>query len=557
MTGFLMVAILLFVVGYLGKLGMDAVSERADIMIAYNVQDIQELHLLKEGLLNVRSEVQKAVLYADKEKTKGAMESIENYQTVNQGYIDSYSGRIETEDERKTWEEFLADMDDYRNARSKVLNLALEGNYVEAENGMDEVTSIREEMFASLDELIADNEMMLEDQNNRMDRLSRNTAIFMYIVIGLGFALSIFIGFMLSFNISKSVKMGLKFAEALGQGDLTVSLENKSQDELGKLIDALSKAQANMKEIINGISLSTSEVSSASEELSATIEEINSTFETINSNTAAIADGVLEIRAASEELTATVEEVNSGVSQLASNSSIGSEKSVQIKSRAIKIKENGSESKVLAEQLYDEKQAKIVDAIEKGKVVDEIVNIAGLISGIATQTNLLALNASIEAARAGEHGRGFSVVATEIGSLSEQSARYVKEIQTTVSNVQDAFSNLAENAKDVLEFVDKRVRSDYELLVETGNSYENDAIYVSDISEDTASMSQELNAATEEISSVMQSIAGNIEDTSISFANIKENMNETTIAMEQIAKAAEDQAMVAETLSTLVAKFKI
>ena len=118
MTGFLMVAILLFVVGYLGKLGMDAVSERADIMIAYNVQDIQELHLLKEGLLNVRSEVQKAVLYADKEKTKGAMESIENYQTVNQGYIDSYSGRIETEDERKTWEEFLADMDDYRNARS-------------------------------------------------------------------------------------------------------------------------------------------------------------------------------------------------------------------------------------------------------------------------------------------------------------------------------------------------------------------------------------------------------------------------------------------------------
>ena len=54
-----------------------------------------------------------------------------------------------------------------------------------------------------------------------------------------------------------------------------------------------------------------------------------------------------------------------------------------------------------------------------------------------------------------------------------------------------------------------------------------------------------------------QTIAGNIEDTSISFANIKVNMNETTIAMEQIDKAAEDQAMVAETLSTLVAKFKI
>ena len=557
MMGFTFVALLLFVVGYVGKLGMNAVSERSDSMMANNVQDIQDLHLMKEALLNIRSEVQKAVLYADKEKTKKAIESIDDYQAENQEYIDSYSVRIETDDERKIWEEILSDMDDYREARNNVLNLALEGNYVEAEKGMDEVTAIRDIMFTSLDKLIADNESILEQENVKMDRLSSATEVFMYIVIGIGFILSLFIGFMLSLSISKSVKKGLEFAKALGDGDLTFTIENKSQDELGKLIEALGQAQLNMKEIIHGIAMSTSEVSSASEELSATIEEINSTFETINSNTSAIADGVMDIRAASEELTATVEEVNSGVSQLASNSSVGSEKSVQIKGRAIKIKENGNESKVLAEHLYDEKQAKIVDAIEKGKVVDEIVNIAGLISGIATQTNLLALNASIEAARAGEHGRGFSVVATEIGSLAEQSARYVKEIQVTVSNVQNAFSNLAENAKDVLEFVDKRVRSDYELLVETGNSYEEDAIYVSNLSEDTASMSQELNAATEEISSVMQSIAGNIEDTSISFANIKENMSETTTAMEQIAKAAEDQAMVAETLSTLVAKFKI
>jgi methyl-accepting chemotaxis protein len=349
----------------------------------------------------------------------------------------------------------------------------------------------------------------------------------------------------------------LKFAKALGEGDLTVSFDNKSRDELGKLVEALRDAQTNMKEIIQGIAMQTAEVSSASEELSATIEEINSTFETINSNTATIADGVMDIRAASEELSATVEEVNSGVSQLASNSSVGSGKAVDIKARAMKIKENGNESKILAEKIYDEKHAKITEAIEQGKVVDEISKVAGLINGIAAQTNLLALNASIEAARAGEHGRGFSVVATEIGSLAEQSARYVKEITQTVMNVQNAFNNLAENSKDVLEFVDKRVRSDYELLVETGNSYENDASYVSGFSEDTAAMSEELSAATEEITSVIQTIAGNIEDTSVSFENIKSNMNETTIAMEQIARAAEEQAVVAETLNSLVAKFKI
>lgn len=211
----------------------------------------------------------------------------------------------------------------------------------------------------------------------------------------------------------------------------------------------------------------------------------------------------------------------------------------------------------MAERISVEKQHNIFDAIEKGKVVDEIAKIAELISGIAGQTNLLALNASIEAARAGEHGKGFAVVASEIGTLADQSAVYVKEITEVVRSVKNAFENLADNSRDILEFVDGRVRKDYELLVDTGSNYEKDAVYVSGFSEDTAAMAEELNASTEEISGVIQTISANIEDTSLSFEEISKNMNETTIAMNQIANAAENQAMVAEKLSSLVAKFKV
>jgi methyl-accepting chemotaxis protein len=105
--------------------------------------------------------------------------------------------------------------------------------------------------------------------------------------------------------------------------------------------------------------------------------------------------------------------------------------------------------------------------------------------------------------------------------------------------------------------VDTRVRGDYDLLVDTGINYEKDAIYVSSLSQDTASMAQELNASTEEITSVIQTIASNIEDTAISFTQIQENMNETNIAMEQIAKTAENQATIAETLNKLTSGFKI
>ena len=211
----------------------------------------------------------------------------------------------------------------------------------------------------------------------------------------------------------------------------------------------------------------------------------------------------------------------------------------------------------MADQLYEQKQKNIHDAIEKGKVVEEIANIANLINEIAGQTNLLALNASIEAARAGEHGRGFAVVASEIGSLAEQSAGYVNEITKVVQNVKYAFDNLADNSKEVLEFVDGRVRADYDLLVETGSNYEQDAIYVSGLSGDTASMAEELNASTEEISSVIQTISSNIEDTATSFEQIRDNINQTTIAIEQIADTAQNQAAIAETLSSLVSNFKI
>ncbi len=130
-----------------------------------------------------------------------------------------------------------------------------------------------------------------------------------------------------------------------------------------------------------------------------------------------------------------MEEVNSGITQLASNSTESSHQSIEIKERATEVKETGINSMKATDELYEEKQNSILNAIEQGKVVSEIGIIAQSIASIAEQTNLLALNANIEAARAGEQGKGFAVVANEVRILAEQSADYVKNIQNVVSNV--------------------------------------------------------------------------------------------------------------------------
>jgi methyl-accepting chemotaxis protein len=141
--------------------------------------------------------------------------------------------------------------------------------------------------------------------------------------------------------------------------------------------------------------------------------------------------------------------------------------------------------------------------------------------------------------------------------LAEQSAEYVKNIQTVVSNVQVTFDNLSSNSKDILYYIDNSVKKDYDLLIDTGDKYEKDAAFISDLSQNIASMSEELNASTEEISAVVKTIANSMKDTKNNSEEILVGIEETNKAIEQVAIVAQNQAATAEKLTQLVLNFKI
>lgn len=557
LLGFTAANLILIIVGLLGLYGIETLQKNSEMIYSYNLRSVDQLHQVKESLLNIRMEIQNAVLHEDPDQTATAERKIKIYAQQNQTVLKSYSELDLAKDMKADYIKLQGLLIEYRDARTKLLDEAKAGNYDKAKEMVTGVLEIIGRVDVVIDGLIEKNQVMAKEDYDFNTVTYNKIRIYMVIVAVSGVSISMLISILISFGISRLAKKGLEFARAVGEGDLTYQVEVKSDDELGKLIKALIQARDNIRQLIYNIIEQSQEVTASSEELSATLEEMSSTFSQIENNTSSIVDNIQEVHAITEELSATVEQVNSGVAQLSSESMQSSDESVHIKDRSIEIKNKGFESKSLADTLYEEKEEKILKAIEQGSVVDEIIIFAESIAAIAEQTNLLAINAAIESARAGEQGRGFAVVADEIRVLAEKSSGYVKNIQSVVANVKGAVGNLSENSKDVLDFISNRVRDDYKLLIETGSSYEKDAAFVSDLSRNVAAMAESLNTSTEEIAAVVQTIVVNVDSTNKNSDEILLSIEQTAKAMEEVARTAQHQSAIAEELSRMTSLFKI
>jgi methyl-accepting chemotaxis protein len=380
-----------------------------------------------------------------------------------------------------------------------------------------------------------------------------NAMITSLIIVLFGCAILVFV----VRRIIKPIQMMVGNAEEVADGNLSQEIDIKSSDEVGLLGKAFNAMIDSLKTLLGNLIESSSEVSASSQQLSATVEELSAQTQNINSSVEDIKQLTGSTNSHCGELGGYSEDISVKISALTDRASEG-EKSINVFiEKSKETMEKIKDSRKIANDMYEERNELVLQAIKEGEVVKEIEVMADSISQISEQTNLLALNAAIEAARAGEQGRGFAVVAEEVRKLAEQSTSTVSTIQELVKQVQGAFDNLSENTKNILVYIDENVTNDYEMMENTSTQYVNDVLEVGKVVKDFNFLSVDMKNSVDNMNKLISNIISEIGDTDSSATEIAINTNEVTMAMEELAKSAENQAIIAQTLNSLTDRFKL
>lgn len=557
--GFLTLALMIAVIGFLNWRDMQKVQQGTEAMYTQIVIPAQHLASLNAAINKVGDEALKYGIVTSDEKRKAIKEDIGKNLTEVHSILDEFDTFAITAEEREEINHLEQGVDTYSKYVSNYITLINDGQQNSAEALVEGIVD-KNIIVTTTHKLTQLNEKEAQTLiNEAQSAYSRATTnIIILTLVALLFAIGV--ALLLAKNIAAPLATAATHMKEMSQGDFTRNVSDnllQRKDEVGIMAQGLDEMVRNVSGLLSNILVTAREVNESSQQLSLVAESVVTTTQETSASTEEVAAGLQEVSAATEEMTASGQEIGASLEEVNREMNASNHQARDIEQKALQIQQEARSSTDSAHSVYEKIETRLLKAIDEARVVEEISHLASNIGGIADQTNLLALNAAIEAARAGEQGRGFAVVAEEVRHLAEESATTVSSIHTITGQVQTAIGNLVESSNELLKFIDEIALRELQTMNDIGQQYAQDAESFEQATAKVTELTDNVVRAFDEINRAIESVAATIAESSTGAQEVARGTEKNSSAMFEVSETSAHLAEMAEQLQGMVEKFKI
>ncbi|MBD8098359.1 methyl-accepting chemotaxis protein [Pseudomonas fluorescens] len=440
-----------------------------------------------------------------------------------------YEKLIESGEERSTYNEYVRLLAQYHQIEERMKSLSRANQVDELRSLLNtELLTNSEQVNGVLNRLLEINNAMALDTNQQAEdqyNLAFNMVVGLLVIAT---ALTLLFAWLLTRSITVPISQALEAAEEVAEGNLTRPIKVDGNDEAGRLLAAMAKMQDKLRDTLQRIAGSATQLASAAEELNAVTDES--------------ARGLTQQNNEIEQAATAVNEMTSAVEEVARNAVSTSEASRNATTSAGDGRDLVQETVSAIERMSGDVQATATLIGELANESRDIGKVLDVIRGLADQTNLLALNAAIEAARAGEAGRGFAVVADEVRALAHRTQQSTSEIERMIGSIQAG----TEHAVDSMRNSTERAESTLNIAKGAGLSLDTINTAIVEINERNLVIA----SAAEEQAQVAREVDRNL-------VNIRDLSVQSATGASQTSAASNELSRLAVDLNGMVGRFRL